>query len=279
MDARAAKGALLYVSDSTLNDVFAFTWPNLRLIGNLSGLSLPQGECVDASGNIWIANTTKSDVLEFAHGAIKPSKTLADPGEYPAGCAVSPSGDLAVTNIVAKKGKRYGSGSISIYKAAGGYPQVFLDPTFSRVFFDGYDSRGNLFLDGQDTVGNFAIAEFDGKAFTPLVVSGATINFPGTVQVTGAHVNVEDQLGPNGYSVMYRTTLSGTTLTVDATAALLDGRDCIQSYVYGKAGRQKVICPDAGTPGVEVYKYPAGGDAIGAIYRYVFSPAGAVVSP
>ncbi|MBV8530171.1 MAG: hypothetical protein JO104_02555 [Candidatus Eremiobacteraeota bacterium] len=274
-----ATGPLLYISDSPVNVVLAYTWPKLRLIGNLSGLNYPQGECVDRSGNIWIANTKRSEMLEFARGSVKMIKRLKDRGQYPSGCSVSANGDLAVANIVARVGKGYGPGSLSIYKGAGGPPKVYSDPAFGRVFFDGYDGSGNVFLDGQDNNGAFLIAKFDGSTFTTLTVSGATINFPGAVQVTGSHVNVEDQLGSNGYSVMYETSLNGTTLTVDATAPLLDGMDCVQSYISGKGKRQRVICPDGVTPGIEVYKYTAGGSPVKALYRNVLSPTGAVVSP
>jgi hypothetical protein len=281
MDSRAAKGTLLYVSDSSLGDVFAFTWPKLHLIGNLSALSQPQGECVDRSGNIWIANTNKFEMLAFGHGGVKPIETLADPDEYPIACSVSASGDLAVTNILSKQGGGYGPGSLSIYKAAKGRPTVFSDPTFSKVFFDGYDERGNLFVDGQKGSGAFALAEFDGKSFTALKVSGATINFPGSIQVTGAYVNLEDQGPSGGNSVIYRTTLRGTTLTVDSAAHLLDGMDCIGSYIYGVGKLQRAICPNGtlSAPSVNVYKYPAGGSPIKVLDRNVLAPDAAVVSP
>lgn len=278
MDAHA-KGPLLYVSDSDLNDVLAYRWPKLQLIGNLSGLSYPQGECIDGSGNIWIANTTKFEMLEFAPRSVNPIKKLRDPGEYPSGCSVSPSGDLAVANIVAKSGTGYGAGSLSIYKSAQGLPKVFSDPSFARVFFDGYDAHGNVFFDGEDASSNFLIAEFNGKTFVPLTVSGATVNAPGSVQVIGGHINVEDQTGSEGNSVMYRTTLKGSTLQVDATAQLVNGMDCVQSYIYGKGADQRVICPDTETPSINVYKYPAGGDPTTALHRNIVAPTGSVVTP
>jgi hypothetical protein len=279
MNAAAAKGALLYVSDSLLGDVFAFTWPKLRLIGNLSGLHFPQGECVDASGNIWIANTKRSEMVEFAHGGFKPIKTLPDRGQYPSSCSISASGDLAVTNILSKQKGGYGSGSLSIYRAATGRPKIFADSSIVKVFFDGYDARGNVFIDGQDGSGAFAIAEFNGKSFVPLTVSGATINSPGAVQVTGAYVNVEDQLGSEGNSVMYQTKLHGTTLTVEATAQLQGGMDCVGSYIEGTAKRERLICPNGGSlPSINLYRYPAGGSPLRALYRYVYDPSGAVVS-
>ncbi len=274
------KGPLLYVSDSTLDVVFVLTWPTLRLVGNLSGLRSPQGECLDRSDNIWIANTKKSEMLEFARGSPKLIKTLPDPGQYPVACAVDAKGDLAVTNIVSRAGHgQYGPGGLSIYKGASGRPKMFRDSAIIRVYFGGYDGRGNLFFDGQDGSGSFAMAEFDGKTFTPLAVRGATINFPGAVAVTGSHVNVEDQLGSNGNSIMYQTTQSGTTLRVDATAQLVNGMDCVGSYIYGKGKAQRLICPDAGTPSVNVYDYPAGGEPVKTFLQNVYSPNSAVVSP
>jgi hypothetical protein len=279
MDAAAAKGALLYVSDSLLGDVFAFTWPKLRLIGNLSGLHFPQGECADASGNIWIANTKRSEMVEFAHGGVKPIKTLSDRGQYPSSCSINSNGDLAVANILSKQKGGYGSGDVGIYRAASGRPKIFADPDIVKVFFDGYDARGNVFVDGQDASGAFAIAEFNGKSFVPLTVSGATINAPGAIQVTGAYVNVEDQLGSEGNSVMYRTKLRGTTLNVEAAAQLYDGTDCVGSYIEGAAKRQRLICPNGGSPpSVNVYRYPAGGSPLSALYKYVYEPSGAVIS-
>lgn len=279
MSAGAAKGALLYVSDSLLGDVFAFTWPKMRLIGNLSGLHFPQGECVDTNGNIWIANTKRAEMVEFAHGGVKPIKTLSDRGQYPCSCSISANGDLAVTNILSKQKGGYGSGSLSIYRAASGRPKIFADTGIVKVFFDGYDSRGNVFIDGQDGSGAFSIAEFNGKSFVALTVSGATINSPGAIQVTGTRVNVEDQLGSEGNSVMYQTKLQGTTLTVDATAQLDDGTDCVGSWIDGVRARQRLICPNGGSPpSINVYRYPAGGSPLTALYRYVYDPSGAVIS-
>jgi hypothetical protein len=273
--AARVKGPLLYVSDAAVGVVLAYSWPQLRLVGNLSGFDVPQGECVDGAGDIWIANTKQSQMRKYAPGSTQLLKTLPDRGQYPVGCAVSPDGDLAVTNIISRKST---PGSLSIYPGASGHPTIYSDPALSKVYFDGYSSNGTLFLDGEDSGGAFAMAEFDGKSFTPLSVSGATINSPGAVQVVGSYVNVEDQLGSSGNSIMYRTTLSGTTLTVDATAQLGNSMDCVGSYISGKGSRQKVICPDAVTPSIYVYAYPAGGDPVDALYQNVVEPNSAVIT-
>ncbi len=270
------KGALLYVADAGNNDVFVYTWPALRLIGNLSGFKVPQGDCVDAAGNIWIASTKNSKMLEFARGGLKPIETLDDPGQYPSGCSVDKTtGDLAVTNILSRS---YGPGSLSIYKGARGSPKVYADPNIAKVYFDGYDGKGNVYMDGIDASGVFAIAKFDGKKFQALTVSGATINAPGAVAVIGSTINVGDQSGASGNSVMYETTIKGTTLTVVATAQLVGSVDCVGTYIAGGAKHGQAICPDAGTPAIYVYSYPAGGTPTNSVSTGLVDPEGAVVT-
>jgi hypothetical protein len=269
------RGALLYVADAGNNDVFVYSWPALHLIGNLSGFKVPQGECADSAGNVWIANTKRSQLLEFARGGLKPIKTLDDPGQYPVGCSVdTTTGDLAVTNIISRS---YGPGSLSIYKAAGGSSKTFSDPNFEKVYFDGYDRNGNVYVDGIDDNGSFTIAKFDGKKFELLTVSGARINAPGAVQVKGSTIDVEDQSGVTGYSAMYETTLKGSTLTVVASAQFNDGVDCVGTFIAGGAKHEQAVCPDAGTPAVYVYKYPAGGNPTKSVLTGLNDPEGAVI--
>lgn len=270
------KGALLYIADAGVGDVFVYSWPALRLIGNLSGFKVPQDVCVDAAGNVWIVNTARSQLLEYARGGLKPIATLDDPGQYPVGCSIDETtGNLAVTNIISRQ---YGPGSLSIYKAAQGSPKVFSDPTFEKMYFDGYDDEGNLFVDGINDNGLFTIARFDGKKFQPLTISGATLNAPGAVVVKGSKIDVEDQTGASGSSVMYETMLKGTTLTVVATAEFTDSVDCVGTYIAGKAKHQQAICPDGGTPSIYVYDYPAGGNPTKSVLTGLTEPEGAAIT-
>ena len=56
---------LLFISDYGAGDVSIFSLPGLTLKGTLTGFSFPEGECSDASGNIWIANTGASQMLLY----------------------------------------------------------------------------------------------------------------------------------------------------------------------------------------------------------------------
>jgi sugar lactone lactonase YvrE len=82
---------LLFICDYGANDVDIFTMPQMALKGQLTGLSFPEGECTDASGNVWVANTGASAMQLYSRtGTLL--KTLSVAGEYPSGCAAtSPS--------------------------------------------------------------------------------------------------------------------------------------------------------------------------------------------
>lgn len=279
--AKIPKGTpLVYVSNIVTNDIYVYTYPRLALVGTLAGFfSHPQGECADKAGDVWIASTNRQQLLEFAHGGLDPIATLKETGYFPVGCSVSPtSGDLAVVNLKSNYG---GPGSISIFKNASGNPTVFAYPDdIYLVYFDGYDSHGNLFFDGFDDSLTFQIAEIKDSNVTGLTLSGATINFPGAVVARGQSVNVEEQESPTGGSVMYQTTLSGTTLTVNAAAQFQNANDCAGTSLFGGKKSLKAICPnnDGSASTVNVYKYSRGGMPTKSVTT-PSSPVGSVVSP
>ncbi len=67
------------MSDEDAGTVLIYTYPGLKPAGSLSGFSTPAGMCVDPkSGNVWITDTLRSDVVEFAHGGTTPIQTLTD---------------------------------------------------------------------------------------------------------------------------------------------------------------------------------------------------------
>jgi len=111
---------LLYISDEGTNDVYVYSWPQLKLVGTLTGFSYPQGECVDTKGDVFVVNgRAQSQVVEFLHGGTKPIATLSDNySNHPSGCAVDPTTEnLAVTNL--ETGNK-GDGNVIIYKKARG---------------------------------------------------------------------------------------------------------------------------------------------------------------
>jgi hypothetical protein len=259
-------GPLLYVSDSGTDDVDVYSYPSGSPVGTLTGFDQPQGECVDAVGDVWITNTNQSQLLEYAYGGTSPIATLSDPGQYPVGCAVdSTTGNLAVSNIISTSD---GAGSLSIYLNAQGTPTNITSANFAEVYFVGYDASGNLFLDGTNPGGTFQFGEVaaNGNSITPITLSGGSIQFPGGVQADSAgNIAIGDQDG----GVIYQTTNGAIT----GSTPLTGSSDVVQYFIDGST----VVGPDAGNANVELYSYPAGGSPTQTIGG-LSEPIGSAVS-
>jgi hypothetical protein len=131
-----AKGEdLLYVSDFVSGKAYVLSYPAGKLEGTLSGFDTPEGECVDAAGDVWIT-ASPAEIVEYAHGGTKPIDTLKN-SHNPIACAVDPgTGNLAVAGE---------DGTVSIYQNATGEPTIYSVPLIPS--FCAYDDGGNLFVD------------------------------------------------------------------------------------------------------------------------------------
>jgi hypothetical protein len=273
--ARDAKSqSLLYVSSYESNDVYVFSYPRGQLVGMLAGFNGPDGECVDSAGNLWIANTLQSELLEYAHGGTIPIATLNDSGEYPYGCSVdATTGNLAVTNIYGAGSPSLASGNVVIYAGAKGSPQgPYYDSVMYYMYFCGFDRAGNLFLDGESYGGGFRFAEMmkGSTGFTDITLD-KNIGQPGGVQWDGSHVALGDQQG----RIIYQLQIAGSGATVVGSTPLNDSKDVAQFWIAGKT----VVGPDAVRKDVGYWGYPDGGSPTRIIrQRGLDQPIGAVVS-
>ncbi len=270
-----ASEKLLYVSDPATDDVQIFAFPSGAPVGTLTGFAQPQGECTDKNGDVFVANTQASNVLEFAHGGTQPIAILADPGQYPVACSVNPrTGDLAVSN--AFDTNFYGAG-VSVYKRAAGSPRVYAAPMLWEAFFLSYDGVGNIFVDGLSSDGSyrFIYAELPKGASTFSVVTiDAAIVYPGGVLWTGQAMAVGDQEYSPTQAAVYQVQTSGSVGTVVGTT-ILDGRcDLVQFFVE----RRRLIGPDPCKGNVGVYAYPDGGGHLGLIQTGLKQPVGSAIS-
>ena len=144
-DKHKKKKALLYISDYNNSVLDVYSYPALKMVGQVTGLSNPDGLCNDKKGNIWAANNTGSNLAEYKHGGTSPISTVTDSNNYPVSCSVDPvSGNLAASNIFTFSG---GQGSVAVYAKAKGSPTLYQDADLHYVYFVGYDNKGNLFAD------------------------------------------------------------------------------------------------------------------------------------
>ncbi len=272
MDPQARTTSLLYVSSVLTGDVYVYSYSSQKLLGTLTGFTQPYGLCADKSANVWIVNDGASQILEYAHGGTSPIATLTDTGEYPEGCSVDPTtGNLAVTNFYSTSG----AGSVSIYTGARGNPQVYSDPSMVNYRFCGYDSNGNLFVDGVNASSSFVLAELPkgSGSFTNIDFT-QNIEWPGGVQWDGKFVAV----GDTDTGTIYRTNAAGT---VKGSTQLSGSNYVNQFWIVASSGRKKhkaasVVAPSQDGNVLGIYKYPAGGLPTTTIT--VSEPFGATVS-
>ena len=260
MAPEAASEDLLYLSDVAANDVKVYSFRKGRLVGTLTGFGEPRSECADEAGNVWIADIEGRDVIEYPHGGTKPIASL-DTFGVPLGCSVDSDGHfLAVAGGV--------SGTIlSIYREGShgrwSNPTRYSDSALRVPYFCGYDSNGNLFIDGltKSKAGRFTLVELRrrSKTFESIAVSQA-IDTPGQVQWDGKDLAIGDSgLAP---SVAYRFSISGRKAT-EVGMTTLDGTTSVrQFWIAGDT----LVGPDF-RRNAGFWRYPAGGAPIKSITR------------
>ncbi len=253
-----------------------YTYPEGEYLGSLGGFSRPDGECVDKNGDVFITDFGGGDIRAYAHGGAHPIATLKDDAEDPSGCSVDPvGGSVAVANYYTTL---YERGSLSIYPHEGandwGSPQRYTDANFFHMDYCGYDGRGDLFVDGESSQGQFEFAELPAgrKTFTGIKLK-QSIEAAGAVQWDGTDVAVGDS--GSSPSMIYQFHIHANVGTkVGATA--LDGTPSVlQFWIAGSTALGAV--PSAST--IAFWMYPAGGDPRRAILQNVNKARGVAISP
>jgi hypothetical protein len=144
---------LLYLSNSG-RDVMVYDYKTFKQVGSLTGLSTPEGECVDATGDVWILEDANGDqgggeAVEYAHGGTTMLNEVTT-NQPPGTCSVSPNGNLEITDGGTLSGSGVlGPGEVQIWKHASGSPTDY-GPIASCYFLSsgGYDNKGNLYVTG-----------------------------------------------------------------------------------------------------------------------------------
>ena len=258
---------LLYVSTLGDEPVYVYTYPGTKAIGILPGPIGPRGMCVDRSSDIFTPFIyIPGGIYEFAHGGGTPIAYLGYPYDGENGCSVDPTtGDLAVVGGPSF----YPALVIYRYKAPHrwGFARSYALPSMSSSAFCGYDSHGDLFVDGKNSSGAFVLAELSkgSKTFAPISVS-QDIKAAGQVQWDGKHLAIGDAgVSP---SVIYQFDVTGSIATKSGSTKLAGSTMVEQFWIQ----RGSVIAPDpkracggsrAGC--IAIYRYPAGGAAAKAI--------------
>jgi hypothetical protein len=264
MQPKARSEDLIYVSDEGPS-VLVLSYPAGDLVGVLRGFNGATGECVDPSGDVWIADEVASEILEYAHGVSVPKTTLRDRAYYPQGCAVDPtSGNLAVTNYSGFQGV----GNLLVYRGARGEPKRFTDPDFAQYYFCAYDDRGNLFVDGTGGGYNRYAVLRRGSEKLQTIALDEDLYVSGGVLWDGKHIVLG---GWNGSEpLLYQT--AGFNGRVVKSIDLGDGGTLTFWIQKGT-----VVAGGCCERGLSLWKYPEGGLPVGHIAGH-FWPYYVVVS-
>jgi hypothetical protein len=260
MAPNAKASDLVYVSNFYSSDILVFRYPGGKAVGMLTG-DEPQGECTSSTskGNWWVVNSGSNEIVEYAHGGTSPISTLSETAGEAASCAVDPTtGNIATTVLDA--------GDVVVFAGGTGAGTTISDGMI-ETFFDAYDSKGNLFVDGLNGSGAFGLVEFlKGRSSFKTITLNETIQFPGALQWHERYLVVSNSNG------LDRFRIHGTTGSLEGITMLDGGGDGGAFWIQ----RHHVAATSAG--GAAIWKYPAGGEPIKTLGGSFDLPNGVVVS-
>jgi NHL repeat-containing protein len=234
--------------------------------GQITGLSGPQGMAADAKGNLYVANTNTGQIFVYAKPYNKAPKMLTDTGYYPAGVAVYSKGKntwVAASNICSNPS--CGQGGFTIFKN-GKAGKPITSSAISRVYFLGFDAKGNIYADGETSAGGVVVVELakaisGGKTVTALTTSNS-ISFPGGVQVSSKGlIAIDDQLGAAVYS--YKAPVKGSLGSPVDTTPITGSSDPV-TFAFTSTDKD-LWTADAGLAAADEFAYPAGGSDVMSI--------------
>ncbi len=277
---------LLYISDESTNDVFVYNYSTGARVGTVKGFDYPLGQCVDATGDVWIANYYGTSVEEFAHGGKTALATVTTDGN-PVGCSIDPkTGDLAVASEPGVLQTWHAGKAVGKY--SNGDCAFLLGP--------GYDDKGNVYAACFVTLSAVHVAEVPAGGKSLKVISfNQTLFSPGDAMWDGKYITFADtEFEDNGVTAIYRAkptsgglSLVSTTVLTDNCAKSNDYDGTPQPFIVGtkntpvnnRQGKLVVGGNEDCTPQpFDTWAYPAGGNPTSKLAKAPSVPAGEAVS-
>jgi hypothetical protein len=257
----ASRGDLIYAAAS--HSVLVLSYPDGALEATLAGFKEPGGLCSDARGNVFVTDYKASDIVEYAHGGTSPIGTLKDSGYHPMGCSVDPTtGNLAVANFYCIYPCKT-RGNVAVYAHAQGSPAIYYDASIPWFYYCTYDSRGNLFADGDVPAPGFLITELPagGSALRNITVKNAPYD-AGGIQWDGTYLAVQTlgEYQRKGPTVIDRVRVSGGTGSIVSSIHLYSGRRDLHQRNFSEYWIQgnAIIGADGAHAEIGIWPYPQG---------------------
>ena len=238
-------------------------------LGGFEGLAFI---CADKAGNVFVPNSGKHQIVEFAHGGKRPIATLKDDIQSPYSCAVDPTtGNLAVANYDSPS-----QDDIAIYNRAKGAPHF---RSLDDAAFVTYDAKGDLFVEGYGH-GSGGPVELNrlpkGSKIFQSVALDVTPAYPNGIEWEGTYLAVGTGTvrGPStGDSYIYHVQISDGVGKTIATTPLVEDGPTNGFFIFGSA-----VIVTGGDPSTHTkfFAYPSGGSPKKTLTES--APAGVVVS-
>jgi hypothetical protein len=266
----SANQALLYVADYASNKVEIYTYPEAQHVGTLSGFDGPWGACSDTHGNVWITNFVRHDVVEYAHAGTKPVETIDDGSGYPLACAVDPTtGNLAIANVY-KDGNV--SGDVLVVDVKSKTPKAYASPFIYYYYSVGYDTKGDLYIDGTSRAKLFHLSELaKGAPSLKGIALNKKIPYPVGLQWLGTYLDIGSTINASsGASYLVRVKIENQVATILGETKLSGP---IGSWIVVDAG--KVVASQRSD--VVYFGYPKGGSPKKRIKGFEY-PLGVAIS-
>jgi hypothetical protein len=276
--ASVAKQDLLYVANSN-GEVTIYRYWLHSVVGVLTTLTQPMGECVDAKSNVYITDYAAKKIVEFAHGATKSTKSFDDSPDSPYMCSVDrASGNLAVANY--NPGST--QGDIAIWSNGTGSPKRYSDPLVYTFQDCAYDGGGDLLVSNGIPAYNksvyFAWLPKNGSKLIDIKVPGPNPSWVWRavegIQWDGKYFVIDD------YSLYRLSLIHGQAYYVGMTSLEHPGYPlAIYDNKPGSQGTQ-VVGGYSGDSYSWVYywQYPYGGPPIYQLEHGIDRPLGITVS-
>jgi hypothetical protein len=264
MLAEAKSEDLLYVGNGD-GDIYAYSWPQMKLVGQLTAVEYLQtaGLCVDQQGDVFVPAWTQTPydrgfVYEFAHGGTQPIATLTDSYFFPFSCSVDrTTGNLAVTSF---------DDGIAIYENAQGTPTYYHPPIAAQ--WVAYDAKGDLFASGlgDDKSEYPALTEMPSGGGTFKIISlNEHIRIFALQWNDGYLAAAYNDIHPGKVSV-YRIKISGSAGKVIGTT-LLNMRNPTRHPRQFLITGNSILAPGPKEEELELWRYPQGGKAVKTLIK------------
>jgi hypothetical protein len=277
-----------WVTDAGTNSLYKVSAKGkIKSIADPTGVgwSEPQGVGVDASGNVYIADTENTRVVELSKkGALV--AVLADtPGCFPVGVAIS-GNTVGVTNIFCEDETSpytFFGGSVSYYVGGATSPtSQSANGYFYEAFFIGADREGNFYVDGYLPVYYTFYVGYGTQASGTFTAdpNPISLEFPGGVNVLGVKGkkhSVAETLAVGDQEALTVQTQSLPSFGSGATTTLGGGSDEVQWTTDKK--ETVAGAADAGEAAANFWAFPAGGSEPAATVSGFSEPIGIGITP